>query len=135
MEANRILPDLQASILCEQVRQEANGNLFIVGVLGIIPIPQFPIKASQLCILNRWTAGVGTFVESTQFLAPDQTTVMRSHEVQFQLKDPRTADSRNRRIFDGEVQTHTRSTRDRIRDGPPLSLLPRGVRGRRGHGL
>lgn len=87
MEPNRILPDLQASLLCEQVRQEANGNLFLIGILGIIPVPKFPIKAAQLCVFNRWTAGVGTFVESTRFLGPDQTTVLRAKEMQFQLRD------------------------------------------------
>ena len=29
----RILPDLQASILCEEVRQEINGNFIIIGIL------------------------------------------------------------------------------------------------------
>ena len=87
MEANRILPDLQASLLCEQVRQEVTGNLIIIGVISALPAPKFPIKAAQLCVLNRWTAGMGTFTESVRFLGPDQTTALRTNETKFQLSD------------------------------------------------
>ena len=57
MQATRILPDLQSSLLCEEVRQEANGNLFLIGVMNIIRVPQLPVVAARLCVFNRWTAG------------------------------------------------------------------------------
>ena len=88
MTPNRILPDLQCSILCEEVRQEANGNFFLVGVLDMLRVPQLPITASKLCLFNRWTAGLGTFTETTRLLAPDQTTVLRKNEVKYQMRDP-----------------------------------------------
>lgn len=87
MEANRILPDLQASLLCEQVRQEATGNLFVIGIVGVVAVPKFPVKAAQLCVFNRWTAGVGTFTETVRILAPDQTTALRTNETGFKLGD------------------------------------------------
>ena len=34
MSETRILPDLQASLMCEDIRQEANGNLMLLGVLA-----------------------------------------------------------------------------------------------------
>ena len=77
MQATRILPDLQSSLLCEEVRQEANGNFFLVGVINIVRVPQLPVVAFKLSLFNRWTAGVGTFVETSRFIAPDQTTVLR----------------------------------------------------------
>ena len=81
MNATRILPDLQSSLLCEEVRQEANGNFFIIGVINFIRVPQLPVVAFRLSVFNRWTAGLGQFTESVRLIAPDQTTVMRKSEV------------------------------------------------------
>ena len=87
MNATRILPDLQCSLLCEEIRQEANGNFFLVGVINFIRVPQLPVMALKLSVFNRWTAGVGQFVETSRLIAPDQTTVLRKGEVKFGLKD------------------------------------------------
>jgi hypothetical protein len=88
MQATRILPDLQCSLLCEDVRQEATGNFIIVGVLNLVRVPQLPVTAFKLCIFNRWTAGVGQFTESVRLTGPDQMTVLRKGEVKFALRDP-----------------------------------------------
>jgi len=88
MNATRILPDLQASLLCEEVRQEANGNFFLVGVVNFIRVPQLPVVAGRLCVFNRWTAGLGQFTENIRLIAPDQTTVLRKGEMKFELRDP-----------------------------------------------
>ena len=87
MQATRILPDLQSSLMCEEVRQEANGNFFLIGVISFIRVPQLPVMAFKLSVFNRWTAGVGRFVETSRFIAPDQTTVLRKGEVKFALPD------------------------------------------------
>jgi len=88
MNPTRILPDLQCSLLCEEVRQEANGNLFLIGVLNVIRVPQLPIVAGRICVFNRWTAGLGQFTETIRIIAPDQTTVLRTGEMKFELRDP-----------------------------------------------
>jgi hypothetical protein len=88
MQPTRILPDLQCSLLCEEVRQEMNGNFIIIGVLGYIQVPQVPVTALKLCVFNRWTAGVGAFTESVRLIAPDQTTLLRQSQVKFGVKDP-----------------------------------------------
>jgi hypothetical protein len=87
MQATRILPDLQASLLCEEVRQEANGNFFLVGVINLIRVPQLPVVAGRLCVFNRWAAGIGQFTEIVRLIAPDQTTVLRKAEMKFELRD------------------------------------------------
>ena len=102
MQATRILPDLQSSLMCDEVRQEANGNLFIIGVINVIRVPQLPITAGRLCLFNRWTAGVGQFTESVRFIAPDQTTVLRKAEMKFELRDP--AMSATNVMFFGQVE-------------------------------
>jgi hypothetical protein len=88
MQATRILPDLQSSLLCEEVRQEANGNFFLVGVINLIRVQQLPIVAGRLCVFNRWTAGIGQFTENVRVIAPDQTTVLRKADLKFELRDP-----------------------------------------------
>src|SRR6476620_12344755 len=87
MQATRILPDLQCSLLCEEIRQEFTGNFMLIGVINFLRVPQLPVVALKLSLFNRWTAGVGQFTESVRLIAPDQTTVLRKGEVKFGLKD------------------------------------------------
>jgi len=88
MQPSRILPDLQCSLLCEEVRQEVTGNFILIGVIDIIRVPQVPVTAYKLAVFNRWTAGIGQFNESVRLIGPDHTTVLRKSEVRFQMKDP-----------------------------------------------
>jgi hypothetical protein len=108
MQATRILPDLQASLLCEEIRQEANGNLFIIGVMDLIRVPQLPVVAARLCVINRWTAGIGQFMESVRFIAPDQTTVLRKAELKFELRD--AALKATNVMFFGQLEFKTAGT-------------------------
>lgn len=91
MKPNRILPDLQCSLLCEDIRQEVSGNFILVGVIGLIRVPQLPIYAAKLCVFNRWVAGIGQFTEMVRLTAPDGATVLRQNTVKFQLNDPAQA--------------------------------------------
>lgn len=105
MTPTRILPDLQCSLLCEDVRQEISGNFILVGVINLIRVPQVPVTAFKLCVINRWTAGVGQFVEQVRLMAPDQTTVLRKSEVRFNLQDP-VVSATNVSLF-GQVEFKT----------------------------
>lgn len=87
MQPTRILPDLQCSLLCEEVRQEITGNFFLIGIIGYIQVPHVPITALKLCVFNRWTAGVGQFTEIVRLIAPDGSTVLRQSQVKFALQD------------------------------------------------
>lgn len=87
MNPTRILPDLQCSLLCEEIRQEVTGNFILIGVINFLRVPQLPVVALKLSLFNRWTAGVGQFTETVRLMAPDQTTVLRKGEVKFQLQD------------------------------------------------
>ena len=88
MQASRILPDLQCSLLCEEVRQEVTGSFFLIGVVNFIRVPQLPVVAFRLSVFSRWVAGIGQFTETVKLIAPDQTTVLKKGEVKFELKDP-----------------------------------------------
>jgi hypothetical protein len=87
MNPSRILPDLQCSLLCEDIRQEASGNFILVGVVSYVRVPQLPVAAYKLCLFNRWTAGYGQFRETLRLIAPDQTTVLRQGEMKFALQE------------------------------------------------
>src|SRR2546423_8528619 len=87
MQATRILPDLQCSLLCEEIRQEVTSNFFLIGVINFIRVPQIPVVALKLSLFNRWTAGVGQFTESVRLISPDQTTTLRKGDVKFVLQD------------------------------------------------
>jgi len=108
MNPTRILPDLQCSLLCEEIRQEITGNFILVGVINFLRVPQLPVVALKLSVFNRWTAGVGQFVESTRLVAPDQTTVLRKSEVKFLLQDA-TFHATNVSVF-GQVEFKTAGT-------------------------
>ena len=88
MNPSRILPDLQCSLLCEEVRQEINGSFILLGVLNYVGVPQVPVSAQKICVFNRWTAGFGNFIQTVRLIAPDQTTVLRKGELKFALSDP-----------------------------------------------
>ena len=87
MTPTRILPDLQCSLVCEDVRQESSGNFILVGVINFLRVPQLPAGVLKLLVFNRWTAGYGQFVETVRLIAPDQTTVLCKTEMRFALQD------------------------------------------------
>jgi len=88
MNPSRILPDLQCSVVCEDVRQEINGNFILAGVVSLIRVPKLPVVAFRLFVFNRWTAGVGKFLEAVRLVGPDQATVLRKGQTQFALDNP-----------------------------------------------
>jgi len=88
MNPTRILPDLQCSLMCEDIRQEATGNFILLGVLNAIVLPQVPVTAGRLVFFNRWTAGYGRFKETLRLMAPDQITVLGKREINFELPNP-----------------------------------------------
>ena len=88
MRETRILPDLQCSLMCEDIRQEANGNPMLIGVLGQIVVPKLPITAPQLVCFQRWTAGMGEFIEHIKLMGPDQSTILFEQKCKFELQGP-----------------------------------------------
>jgi hypothetical protein len=86
MNPTRILPDLQCSLMCEEVRQEISGNFLLLGIIAYVRVPQLPITALKLCVFNRWTAGLGQFTETVRLIGPDEA-VIRQSQVRFTLQD------------------------------------------------
>ncbi|MEI8233364.1 MAG: hypothetical protein WCH57_01615 [Verrucomicrobiota bacterium] len=87
MSSKHITPTLQASVICEDVRQENNGMQTLVGVLNVIPAANVPVGLLKLAIWARWVGGNGQFKQTTRILGPDGTTALGEAAVEFALKD------------------------------------------------
>lgn len=83
-----MIPDLQASVLCDDVRQESNGKFILIGIFDGLAVTKLPAMFVKLCIVNRWCCGQGAFHQTTRILAPDGKTVVASgKEVPINLPD------------------------------------------------
>ncbi len=81
----RMIPDLQGSVACEDVRVEASGAHTLVGVVNFIGAPALPIQVIKLCIWTRWASGIGEFEQRTRVIGPDEETVLAEAVTAFQL--------------------------------------------------
>lgn len=71
-----MIPDLQSSILCDDVRQERNGKFILIGLFDAIAAPQLPVRYPRLFMVTRWCSGQGDFIQRTRILGPDQSSVV-----------------------------------------------------------
>ena len=71
-----MIPDLQSSILCDDVRQERNGKFILIGLFDAIAAPNFPMRYPRLFMVTRWCSGDGVFKQKTRILKPDMATVL-----------------------------------------------------------
>jgi hypothetical protein len=94
-----VLPNCQASVLCEDIRREITGMQTLVGVINAIPAPQVPVGFLKLCLWTRWCNGIGQFSQTARILAPNES-VLTEGKVQFQLKDMEVM-STNVHLFGG----------------------------------
>lgn len=85
MPNESIPPDLQAALLCEDVRQEMGGGHTLVGVINVLPAPVVPIGLFKLCLWSRWCGGTGQFVQDSSIMASDDDRPLAQASVTFQL--------------------------------------------------
>ncbi|MCF7837776.1 MAG: hypothetical protein K9N49_04025 [Candidatus Marinimicrobia bacterium] len=98
-EQDNLSPDLQSSILCDDVRQERNGKFILIGLFDAIGAPSFPLKYPRLFMVNRWCSGAGEFTQQTRIMKPDQHTVLiAGKEIPVRLPHPE-ATATNVEIF------------------------------------
>jgi hypothetical protein len=81
-------PDLQFSIVCDNIRREDNGKMMFIGIFEVIGAKKFPAKHHELFIANRWIKGAGTFKEKTRIVnLKDNKPIFETKEVDFELKN------------------------------------------------
>lgn len=71
-----MIPDLQASVLCDDVRQERNGKFMLIGIFDGLMQPVNQPVCPKICLMNRWCMGEGEFTQKSRIVAPDGVTVV-----------------------------------------------------------
>jgi hypothetical protein len=71
-----MIPDLQSSLLCDDVRQERNGKFILIGLFDALMVPQFPAVFQRLCMVNRWCCSDGEFEQRSRIVKSDGTSVL-----------------------------------------------------------
>jgi len=83
-----MIPDLQSSLLCDDVRQERNGKFILIGLFDILAVPGFPAIFQRICVVTRWCCGEGEFQQHSRILKADGNTVLvEGKEVKIKLPD------------------------------------------------
>ena len=87
--ATHLTPDLQSSLICDDVRQERNGKFILIGLFDMIGVPQVPFRYPRICTVTRWCSGLGTFTQENRIMRPDQSTpVISSQPIEISLPNP-----------------------------------------------
>jgi len=87
LDPESVLPDLQASVICEDVSQEVNGMQTLVGIINLIPARMLPVALLKLCVWTRWCSGVGRFRQNARILGVDDQHVLAESQIDFELKE------------------------------------------------
>lgn len=95
-----ILPDLQASLLCEDVRAEISGQQTIVGVITVIPAQVVPVAFFKLCLWTRWCGGEGSFTQRSLIISSENEQILAESKVDFTLNGLE-ANATNVHVFGG----------------------------------
>lgn len=83
-----MIPDLQAALLCDDVRQEKNGKFIVIGIFDGITVPAMPFVIQRICLVSRWCCGQGRFEQQSRLLAPDgQQVIAEGKRIQLHLPD------------------------------------------------
>ncbi|NKB24046.1 MAG: hypothetical protein GKR87_06665 [Kiritimatiellae bacterium] len=82
-------PDLQSSLLCDDVRQERNGKFILIGLFDAIATHAMPARYPRLFMVTRWCSGEGTFTQQTHLLKPDQSSLLvKGKQIPVKLPSP-----------------------------------------------
>ena len=71
-----MLPDLQSTLLCDDVRQERTGKFILIGLFDSLGSPTFPFRHPRMFLTTRWCSGEGDFEQRTRILRPDMSSVV-----------------------------------------------------------
>ena len=87
-----MIPDLQSSLICDDVRQERNGKFMLLGLFDAIHAENLPMTFTKMCLVNRWCSGEGNFTQHSRIIHPDQKTILaEGKDVPVSLRTPEAA--------------------------------------------
>lgn len=81
-------PDLQFSLICDDVRIEHNGKFILIGLFDNIAAQTTPVIHKKFVVVNRWGKGEGTFSEETRIIHSQSNKVIaKSNRIKFTLRN------------------------------------------------
>jgi hypothetical protein len=80
-------PDLQFSVLCDDVRREDNGKFMLIGIFEVVATRKFPSTYAFLHVVNRWCNGQGEFIQKIRLVGPDNQKVAEVPDVKIVLPE------------------------------------------------
>ncbi|MFA6320889.1 MAG: hypothetical protein WCY36_03430 [Candidatus Omnitrophota bacterium] len=84
----KIKPNLQFSVLCDDVRREDNGKFILIGLFEAINAKKFPATHAILFVVNRWCKGQGSFAQKIRIVNPkNNSLIFQTDEQAFELAD------------------------------------------------
>lgn len=87
--AEKMRPQLNFTLLCDDIRQELGGKISLMGIFENIYATSFPAIHPRLAIMNEWADGLGEFEATLRILSPDRKTVLRESITRLKLVDVR----------------------------------------------
>ncbi|MDD5437097.1 MAG: hypothetical protein PHX20_06090 [Candidatus Omnitrophica bacterium] len=84
----KIKPNLQFSVLCDDIRREDNGKFMLIGLFEAINAKKFPAMHPALFVVNRWCKGEGPFTQKIRIVnLKDGSIIFQTDEQAFELAD------------------------------------------------
>jgi hypothetical protein len=85
-----ILPDLQFSVLCDDVRREQNGKFILIGLFEVVGTRKLPAVHPKLTVVNRWVNGLGDFSQQIRLVSGETDAIIgKDKEIPFALSNTR----------------------------------------------
>lgn len=84
----KIKPNLQFSVVCDDVRRENNGKFMLLGLFEAINSPKFPATHQTLFVANRWCKGEGEFIQKIRIVnSKDNSVIFQTNDQAFNIPD------------------------------------------------
>ena len=88
MTSIKIKPDLQFSVLCDDVRREDNGKFILLGLFEAVNAKSFPASHQSMFIVDQWVKGEGEFEQRIRIVnSRDKGIVFQTENQRFELSD------------------------------------------------
>jgi hypothetical protein len=87
--AEKTRPNLNFTLLCDDVRQETGGKISLMGIFENVYAARFPAVHPSLATVNEWSEGTGEFDVTLRILSPDRKTIIRETVRRLKLGDVR----------------------------------------------
>lgn len=85
MATTKIKPQLNYTLLCDDVRQELGGKFSLMGLFEAIYANTFPAVHPRFAIVNEWSGGKGEFHVKIRLLDTDKKKVVSESETAITL--------------------------------------------------